>query len=148
MTIPVAITPPSVRPRRALRAAASPCLLAAITALRVLPFRRVLATTRFLTVKARRVATAEEAEEILAAVRQTASWWPGRAACLETSVAAAWLAALRGTAVSWHHGARTAPYAFHAWISVNGTPIAEPPTTLAYLPLVTIDPDPARGAAQ
>jgi hypothetical protein len=148
MTIPVAISAPNVRPRRSLVALAVPALTVAIGALHALPFRHVLATTKFVTGKAGRAATTSEAEEITTAIRMVAAWWPGRAACLETSIATAWLAALRGTAVTWNHGARTAPYEFHAWIAADGTPVAEPPTTLAYQPLITIAPTSTRGEPQ
>jgi protein-L-isoaspartate(D-aspartate) O-methyltransferase len=42
-------------------------------------------------------------------------WFPGRAACLENSLAAVLAAAARGQVVDWCIGARFAPFASHAW---------------------------------
>lgn len=51
---------------------------------------------------------------------------PGRAACLETSLAATLTAAARGRRVHWCLGARSAPFATHAWIETAAGPAGEP----------------------
>ncbi len=73
-----------------------------------------------------RPATREEAEAFVAAVRRSAHWFPGRAACLENSLAVALAALLTRRFVDWCIGARLMPYAAHAWIEVEGTPVGEP----------------------
>lgn len=59
-------------------------------------------------------------------VRRSARWFPGRAACLENSLAAALAALLTRRSVDWCIGARLMPYAAHAWIEVEGAPVGEP----------------------
>ncbi|MBE1877753.1 lasso peptide biosynthesis B2 protein [Myceligenerans pegani] len=39
---------------------------------------------------------------------------------------------------AWCHGVAPAPVQFHAWIEVDGSPIAEPPSTSSFTPLLTI----------
>lgn len=140
MTTPMALDTPAAAVPRELRAEAGCVLVLAVLALRLLPWRHTLALTRRLADRARRPATMVEAVPLVAAVQCVAGWYPGRAACLETSIAAAWLAGLRGTPLAWCHGVRTHPYAFHAWVSVEDEPVAEPATTRAYHELLRIEP--------
>ncbi len=72
-----------------------------------------------------RSATVEEAATIVAAGRAPARWFPGRAACLENSLAAALTALLLRRTVDWCIGARLMPYAAHAWIEVSGVSVGE-----------------------
>ncbi|MEU6965477.1 lasso peptide biosynthesis B2 protein [Streptomyces chrestomyceticus] len=46
------------------------------------------------------------------------SWWPGRIACMEVSLAAVVAAALTGRQARWVLGARFLPDAAHAWAQV------------------------------
>lgn len=46
------------------------------------------------------------------------TWWPGRIACLETSLATVVAAALTGHRARWVLGARFLPHAAHAWAEV------------------------------
>ncbi|MFC8794980.1 lasso peptide biosynthesis B2 protein [Streptomyces cinereoruber] len=57
------------------------------------------------------------AEALMGAVRHAARWWPGRAACMETSLGAVLAAALLGRRLDWCLGARFAPppVEYHAW---------------------------------
>ncbi|MFC9222993.1 lasso peptide biosynthesis B2 protein [Streptomyces hygroscopicus] len=54
--------------------------------------------------------------------RHTARWWPGRAACMETSLGAVLAAALLGRRLDWCLGARFAPppVEYHAWAELPG----------------------------
>ena len=87
----------------------------------------------------RRDATPAEAEIAVLAARMAGRWFPGRAACLECSLAAVLAAAAKGRAVDWCIGARFAPYSSHAWIQVGGRPVAEMTgQDRPYLPLLTV----------
>ena len=48
------------------------------------------------------------------------SWWPGRIACMEISLATVLAAALTGRRARWVLGARFLPDAAHAWAEVPG----------------------------
>jgi hypothetical protein len=130
--------PRATRGSRLLNMQAGVTMLLTIAALRATPLRFVLSATRYLNEHAPRAATRDEAHAILHAARRAASYWPGRAACLETSLTATWLAALTGHAVTWCHGFRTQPYEFHAWIEADGQPVAEPSTTSTLATTLTI----------
>lgn len=73
-----------------------------------------------------RTPTPQEVEQYIRAVRWASKNYPGRAACLETSLGA-WLAgALTLKVPTWCIGARFKPLGFHAWVEVNDQPILEP----------------------
>lgn len=61
-----------------------------------------------------------------------------RVACLEESVAAALALTLLGRRVRWCHGVITDPIRLHAWIEVEGRPVAEPDSTQRCTALLTI----------
>lgn len=48
------------------------------------------------------------------------SWWPGRVACMEISLATVLATALTGRRARWVLGARFLPDAAHAWAEVPG----------------------------
>ncbi|HEY8985466.1 MAG TPA: lasso peptide biosynthesis B2 protein [Streptomyces sp.] len=95
-------------------------LAGALLVLRCLPVRFAITAARAATRLPGRTASAEDAERALAAVRRAARWWPGRAACLEESLAAHLTAALTGRRVRWVVGARFDPHGAHAWIEAAG----------------------------
>ncbi|OPC78462.1 hypothetical protein B4N89_37050 [Embleya scabrispora] len=64
------------------------------------------------------------AEEFLAALRHTARWFPGRAACLEISLAAVLLSAAHRRRLDWCLGAAPDPFRFHAWVACDGAAVA------------------------
>ncbi|MFE6887132.1 lasso peptide biosynthesis B2 protein [Streptomyces sp. NPDC057694] len=101
-------------------------LLGALLLIR-LPLRTVSRTVRW-TARAwcRREATPEQASASLAAVRRAARWYPGRAACLELSLATLGVLALTGRRVVWCIGTADDPYRFHAWVEAQGVAIASP----------------------
>jgi len=57
------------------------------------------------------------------AVRRAARWYPGRAACLERSLAAVLLAIIARRRLDWCLGAVPDPYRFHAWVAVDSDPV-------------------------
>ena len=91
-----------------------------------LPFRIVVRTVALLDRGAVR-ASAADGQLAVAVVRNAARWFPGRAACLETSLGAVLAARLHGRRLDWCIGARQLPYAAHAWVEAEGQPIDEPP---------------------
>lgn len=130
--------PHAVRMSRSQSALTFILLVLVISTLQLLPLRVALAATRHLNSGARGLATSDEALAAVRAAREAAAWWPGRAACLEISLTATWLAALRGRAVGWCHGVQVHPYTFHAWVEADGVPVGEPATTSIFLRTISI----------
>lgn len=126
MTSPMALPDQTAHPRPIERLLSHLCLTAAVLLLR-LRFRHVVAVVERLHRLANQPATAKQATRITALIRTAALRSPGRAACLERSLAATLLACIHGRRVDWCIGARLVPYAGHAWIEVDGQPIGEPP---------------------
>ncbi|WP_163510651.1 lasso peptide biosynthesis B2 protein [Fodinicola acaciae] len=58
--------------------------------------------------------------------------------CLQRSIAAALLCRLGGAWPTFCTGVRTAPFAAHAWIEVDGEPIDEPTSTAGFHVLIRI----------
>ncbi|MFG2564714.1 lasso peptide biosynthesis B2 protein [Streptomyces sp. NPDC048567] len=108
------------RPRPAQRAAGYVGLGTALVLLRCLPVRLVVRAACLAGRLPGRAASPEEADAVCTAVRRAVWWWPGRAACLEESLAAYLAAALTGRRVAWVLGARFAPQGAHAWIATTG----------------------------
>ncbi|WP_051819861.1 lasso peptide biosynthesis B2 protein [Streptomyces sp. NRRL S-920] len=116
---------------RSLRGAATAllgllALLGALLLIR-LPLRTVSRTVSWTArTWCRREATPEEASASLATVRRAARRYPGRAACLELSLATLGVLALTGRRVVWCVGTADDPYRFHAWVEAQGVAIASP----------------------
>jgi hypothetical protein len=66
--------------------------------------------------------------------------------CLQRSLAIALLCRIRGVWPTWCTGVRTAPFAAHAWVEVDGQPVGEPQGPGYYRPLITISPSVATSA--
>ncbi|MFY7065208.1 lasso peptide biosynthesis B2 protein [Nocardiopsis changdeensis] len=94
--------------------------------LSALPIGHTVRVVGWLHRLVRRPARSEEALVAVVAARRAGAWFPGRAACLENSLAAVFTAALLGCRVDWCVGARMMPYAAHAWIEAAGRPVGEP----------------------
>ncbi|MFE2938488.1 lasso peptide biosynthesis B2 protein [Streptomyces sp. NPDC059255] len=109
------------------RAAGLVALAAALLLLRCAPIRTSIAAARLVARLPLHPADPERADHLFAAVRRAARAWPGRAACLEESLACYLAAALRGRGVTWAIGARTAPAGAHAWNETSGTVIGQEP---------------------
>jgi Transglutaminase-like superfamily/Coenzyme PQQ synthesis protein D (PqqD) len=76
------------------------------------------------------------AERVVFAVSRAARLYPGRAACLEQSLAAVLMAAARGWQLDWCIGSASDPLRFHAWAEVSGEIAGcpdEPRSTTAYV---------------
>lgn len=99
-------------------------LLAADVLLRC-SFRRSVALVRLSrTSWCRSALPAGRASRTVEAVRWAARWYPGRAACLERSLAAVLLAIIVRRRLDWCLGAVPDPYRFHAWVSAGGELVA------------------------
>ncbi|MGW2328730.1 lasso peptide biosynthesis B2 protein [Streptomyces sp. NPDC001700] len=87
-----------------------------------LPFRHTARAVRWARRAGRRPLTAPQAEALVMAVRHTGRLWPGRAACMETSLGAVLAAALLGCRLHWCLGVRFSPppVEYHAWAELPG----------------------------
>lgn len=66
------------------------------------------------------------ARRTVAAVSRAARLYPGRSACLELSLAAVLLAAVRRRRLDWCFGSAANPYQFHAWVELDGRAVPVP----------------------
>ena len=101
------------------RLAAGAGLALALVLLR-LPFRHTVRAARLARRAGRRPLDTARAEALVGAVRHAARLWPGRAACMETSLGAVLAAALLGHRLNWCLGARFSPppVEYHAWVDL------------------------------
>ncbi|MCX4745306.1 lasso peptide biosynthesis B2 protein [Kitasatospora sp. NBC_01287] len=100
---------------------------------------RVVRTVHWASSTCRRPATLEQAAAAVFAVRAAGWCSPARTACLEESIAVVLLLAARRLAVTWCHGVAADPVRLHAWVQTeDGTPVAEPLSTRAYTPILTL----------
>ncbi|SFX38718.1 lasso peptide biosynthesis B2 protein [Streptomyces atratus] len=131
------------RPPRGPTAAASWALAAVFAVKRAGPaptgMHRLTAVLRSTVSTCLRPATPAQAIRAVEAVRRAGWRSPGRTACLEESAAAVLLLAARRLAVTWCHGVAADPVRLHAWVQTwDGTTAAEPDSTRAYTPVITI----------
>ncbi|MFB6726350.1 lasso peptide biosynthesis B2 protein [Kribbella sp. NPDC056345] len=125
MSLPAAQTPTPL----SYRLAAIPMLGIANLLARRAPLRLTLAIVRTLKAATRRrPLSRERAEAIIAARDWAADHFPGRSACMESSLTAVLLAASTGHCVEWCIGCRFSPAESHAWIEVDQRPVGEPDT--------------------
>ncbi|MEU9333010.1 lasso peptide biosynthesis B2 protein [Streptomyces sp. NPDC048290] len=100
---------------------------------------RLTAVIKHTTATTRRPATPTEAASAVNSVRRAGWYSPARTACLEESAAAVLLLASRRLSVTWCHGVAPDPVRLHAWVqTADGAPAAEPPSTLAFTPALTL----------
>jgi len=126
VSIRMALDDTRTRPPLADRLLGMVAFLTAVVLLRCLPLRATLAAARAAKRLAHRPATMAEAERALTACTWAATFFPGRAACLEMSLAAFLTAAAFGRVVDWCIGCRFRPCESHAWIEAAGRPVGEP----------------------
>ncbi|WP_250305337.1 lasso peptide biosynthesis B2 protein [Streptomyces sp. A 4/2] len=101
--------------------------------------RHALTLLTAATARTNRPATLQEAIRAVTTVRRAGWYSPGRTACLEESVAAVLLLASRRLGVRWCHGIASDPIRLHAWVqTMSGDDVAEPSSTHAYTPVLTI----------
>lgn len=87
----------------------------------LLPFHLILAIVGVMTrTWCTRPTNIVEALNTVAAVEAAANRYPGRAACLERSLAAVVTAAFLRRRISWVIGVVENPSRFHAWVEVDG----------------------------
>ncbi|MFJ4806024.1 lasso peptide biosynthesis B2 protein [Streptomyces murinus] len=131
----------AVQVRVDLTALAADLDSAGLLLLRCLPVRFALTAARAVTRLPGRRAEMEDAEAAFAAVRRAARWWPGRAACLEESLAAHFASALTGHRVTWVIGARFTPHGAHAWIEADGYVVGQEETDRVwpYVPALKVE---------
>ncbi|MCX4676730.1 lasso peptide biosynthesis B2 protein [Streptomyces sp. NBC_01433] len=109
------------------RVAALTGLLLALLLLR-LPFRYTVRAVRWARIVGRRPAGRAQGEVLVLAVRHAGRWWPGRVACMETSLGAVLAASLLGQRLDWCLGVRFTPppVEYHAWAALpDAGPVGE-----------------------
>lgn len=127
--------PPRTRQRVGRRLAAVLAAIVVRAAVRGLPFRYVTRYVRRVLATTHTTASTAETETALDAVDTAARWLPFRVACLERSLSALLLLALRRKAATWCHGVRTTPLPLelHAWLTdESGKLIGEPNIDATY----------------
>jgi hypothetical protein len=91
-----------------------------------LPFGWTMRLTSWLRDRwCRGTATTAQAAVANAAVRRVARWYPGRAACLELSLAAVLMLMCWRCRADWVIGAAADPLRFHAWVEVGCVPVVD-----------------------
>lgn len=65
------------------------------------------------------------ADELVEHVALAAAFYPRRALCLEQSLALCWLLRRNGIAAELRLGVQPRPFQAHAWVEVDGRPLAE-----------------------
>lgn len=100
--------------------------------------QRVVQLVNWAVGRSSEPATTAEATQALNAVRAVARFVPTRVACLEESTAAVVALSLSRRRSTWCHGVAGDPIRLHAWVALNGQPVAEPSSTLRYTSLRTI----------
>lgn len=134
----------AVRPAPGCGTTAATAALTAVLAIKRFGHRstalhRLTTTLARATSTCRSPATHDQAEAAVRAVRWAGWYSPARTACLEESAATVLLLASRRLSVTWCHGVAPDPVRLHAWVQTDdGTPAAEPPSTHAYTPALTI----------
>jgi hypothetical protein len=126
MTVPVALPRGGPRPTPLQRLYGAVAFVTTVLLLR-LPLRRATTLLRMLHRLPLREPAPRRAASIVGAVRSAGAWWPGRAACLETSLAASLAAVALGYRLSWCLGVRflPPPRVYHAWVETTAGPVAE-----------------------
>ena len=119
-----------------LKLACALALVGVYLHLRVLGFGRTIVRAQLIARSPRYQASAglvEKAREVASVVERLAALFPGRARCLEQSIAV--FVVLR-----WHHmpadlqiGARLLPFSAHAWVEIGGEPVNADPEALRLL---------------
>jgi hypothetical protein len=101
-------------------------------------FARITWLLTLVTGQPRKSASCVMVADALHWVRTFASVLPFRVACLEETAAAMLVLALRGRRAGWCHGVAADPIRLHAWMSVDGQPVAELASTARYTPLLQV----------
>ncbi|GAB1821759.1 lasso peptide biosynthesis B2 protein [Herbidospora sp. RD11066] len=113
VAVPMAADAPG-RPR-----ATAAILLVVAALLLLFPFK-VAHRAALLAGRGRAPLDPPRARRMVAEVTRAAGWFPGRAACLQISLATVLWAGLAGRRADWCFGVLPDPYTFHAWIEADG----------------------------
>jgi hypothetical protein len=127
-TLTIDMTGTAARPGSSGSATAAEfaALALALVMLRCLPLRITITIAAAIGRLGTRPATEADVLDAIAAINQAADWWPGRAACLETPLAAYIDLALRRHRAHWCIGCRLGPVEPHAWLETAAGPTGEP----------------------
>ncbi len=98
---------------------------AARASLKFAGFRRTVRAAKWLGDRFRNRPSRGEAEQVARAVATAAAFFPGRAICLEQSVALHVLLRRAGHAGALRVGVQPYPFRAHAWVELDGRPVYE-----------------------
>ena len=98
---------------------------AARASLKFAGFRRTVRAAKWLGDRCRNRAPRGEAEQVARAVATAAAFFPGRAICLEQSVALHILLRRGGHPAALRVGVQPYPFRAHAWVELGGQPVYE-----------------------
>ncbi len=93
--------------------------------LKLAGFRRTVRVAKWLGDRYRARAPRGDAEQVARAVATAAAFFPGRAICLEQSVALHVLLRRRGYPAALRVGVQPYPFRAHAWVELEGRPVYE-----------------------
>lgn len=93
--------------------------------LRFAGFRRTARMARWLGARLDRATPKGAPEQVARSVAIAAAFFPGRAICLEQSVAIYLLLRRWGHPASLRIGVQPYPFAAHAWVELSGIPLLE-----------------------
>ena len=88
-------------------------------------FRRTVRAAKWLGDRYRNRSPRGEAEQVARAVATAAAFFPGRAICLEQSVALHVLLRRSGHLAALRVGVQPYPFRAHAWVELDGQPVFE-----------------------
>lgn len=100
-------------------------LVATRTSLKFAGFRRTIRWAQRLAKPADPMAARDGAERQARAVAVAAAFFPGRAICLEQSIALFLVLRWRRVPAVLRIGVQPYPFAAHAWIELDGQPVLE-----------------------
>ncbi|MGH3797622.1 MAG: lasso peptide biosynthesis B2 protein [Pseudonocardiaceae bacterium] len=136
--VPAGLAPTTSLPRGLLLLAAAALVVVLVVrhaGCRRRSFARMLTLLRVSMRRHRRLATRQAVDQVLRSVRQIAYALPFRIACLEETIAAMLILTTTGRSAVWCQGVATDPIRLHAWLTVDGVPVAEPTSTARYTAL-------------
>lgn len=93
--------------------------------LKLAGFRRTVRAAKWLGDRYRHRPRRLEAEQVARAVATAAAFFPGRAICLEQSVALHVLLRRSGHPAALRVGVQPYPFRAHAWVELDGVPVYE-----------------------
>lgn len=90
-----------------------------------LPFWVWISCVKFSRCVCRRSASVAHGLMLLEGVRWAGRFWPGRFACLESSLGASFAGIFFLSTPTWCYGSQFRPMQHHAWLEIEGFPLGQ-----------------------